>query len=536
MLRNVLGAYLDSVTERQLNLPLLLLFPAMGYYDVHFTHGAAEHGKDFIAKKVENGEVVQYAFQSKIGDITQATWRNTILGQVLEALTTGISHANFDTSLPRMVVLITTGDLVGNAGNSVQSFKDDTVQRMPGRSLDFWGRSQLIERFERYGLAGAYRATAAGFADYGQFFMLYGSAMQGRVSDREIEEHSRRWNDVSLDRDKRLLLCALESEILAQQCIAQGFHYEAIVAHLARLRTLCALAYTDDASYAPPLYTEAIARLHDLCASYLGEIRRLWRERRDLLTLIVTATNQGEYAVPPVMTYPIQCARIIDIAALAFFTTTEAERGETASFLEEFILAEPGCCHPPGNRYTVGIVLAILILLSRNRRESVRQALHHVTTWLCDRYEQGVGLAGHEATEGVETMTLLAYPFASVEVTESRSSLLATAMCDLAAFLGDGDLFGDIVNDIKACDIYPEYWQPQDTAGVCSIESADVTHVPNVEFADVLTDFHRYEHAPHLLQEPESFHVADLHGATALVVLMVLLRDRYFPKLWPVLI
>ncbi len=30
---------------------------ANGFYDVHLTHGTAEHGKDFIAKRVEDGAV-----------------------------------------------------------------------------------------------------------------------------------------------------------------------------------------------------------------------------------------------------------------------------------------------------------------------------------------------------------------------------------------------------------------------------------------------------------------------------------------------
>lgn len=81
MLRNVLGDYLDRVKERELDLPLLLLLPEMGFYDVHFTHGTVEFGKDFIAKKLEKGTEIQYSFQSKVGDISQADWRNHIQGQ-----------------------------------------------------------------------------------------------------------------------------------------------------------------------------------------------------------------------------------------------------------------------------------------------------------------------------------------------------------------------------------------------------------------------------------------------------------------------
>ncbi len=130
-------------------------------------------------------------------------------------------------------------------------------------------------------------------------------------------------------------------------------------------------------------------------------------------------------------------------------------------------------------------------------------------------------------------MMLLGYSFSTVDVTETHSSLLAAALCDLAAYFGDADLYCDIVNDIKASHIYPEYWQPQDSVGVCGIESADVVQIPHVEFNDAFTDFARYQHGPHLIQELDRFEVADVFGATSLVALMLLLRDRYFPKMWP---
>ncbi len=70
MLRNVLGDYLDRITEREFDLPLLLLLPVLGFYDVHFTHGPVEFGKDVIAKKLDGDTEVQYSFQSKAGNIT----------------------------------------------------------------------------------------------------------------------------------------------------------------------------------------------------------------------------------------------------------------------------------------------------------------------------------------------------------------------------------------------------------------------------------------------------------------------------------
>src|SRR5437773_9424897 len=78
MIRNVLNDYLSSIRdERDFDFPLASLLSAMGFYDIHFTHGGSEIGKDFIAKKQENGIEYQYALQSKKGDINQAEFRNT---------------------------------------------------------------------------------------------------------------------------------------------------------------------------------------------------------------------------------------------------------------------------------------------------------------------------------------------------------------------------------------------------------------------------------------------------------------------------
>jgi len=464
-----------------------------------------------------------------------AAWREVKL-QVIDAMTTGLAHPNFDRDLPRRVVLITTGDLVGGAKTSLQDFNCNFVQSINQKPVVFWGRQNLIDKFERHGLASTHRATASGFANYARFFAVYATAMQGTVSDRDIEEYSRRWIETELDRDTKLLVAALESEIIAQQCIEQGFYYEAIITYLARLRSLCTLAYAEDetdVSFGVGLYGEASTQLHDLCMTYLTEIEHQWHAQGDLLNMIVSSPHSDRRAAPPLATYLVQCARIIDVAGLAYFTASlDEQREDIAAFLEEFISNEPGCFHPLSNRGAVSVVLASLVLLSQSRRGTVRKLIHQTTLWVCDRQEQGMGLAPIDADEESETMTLFGYAFAAVDVIAYHGSLLAAAICDLAAFFGDRKFYGDIVNEFKACEVFPAYWQPPDTVGVCSIESADITQYPHVPFEDKYTDFREYRHAPHLTDEPESFRVAERFGTSSLIALMVLLRDRYFPKTW----
>jgi len=44
-------------------------------------------------------------------------------------------------------------------------------------------------------------------------------------------------------------------------------------------------------------------------------------------------------------------------------------------------------------------------------------------------------------------------------------------------------------SDYKEHHIYPAYWQPDDTTGICRIEGEDVWGFPNVRHAEDLTAF-----------------------------------------------
>ena len=89
-----------------------------------------------------------------------------------------------------------------------------------------------------------------------------------------------------------------------------------------------------------------------------------------------------------------------------------------------------------------------------------------------------------------------------------------------------------MVNDVKAVRIAPEYWQPRDTVGAVRIEGADVLRYPHVEFVDALpVDGSPY--ADHVPEELASFRFVEAYGRVAAVALIALLRDRYFPKLFP---
>ena len=130
MLTNVLGAYLNSVKEREFDLPFITLLHACSFSDVHFTHGSVEFGKDFIAKAIENGSIIQYSFQTKAGDISQSDFRVDIMGQILESVLLGLSHPNFDKDVPHQTVLVITGKMSGNAAQALDELNEKFAMEM----------------------------------------------------------------------------------------------------------------------------------------------------------------------------------------------------------------------------------------------------------------------------------------------------------------------------------------------------------------------------------------------------------------------
>jgi hypothetical protein len=71
---------------------------------------------------------------------------------------------------------------------------------------------------------------------------------------------------------------------------------------------------------------------------------------------------------------------------------------------------------------------------------------------------------------------------------------------------------------------------------VVRVEARDVVRYPSVEFNDELGDALAYTYANHLADEKDDFKFIEAFGPAAIVSLISLLRDRYFPKIWPRLV
>lgn len=155
MLRDVVAGFLDTVTEREFDAPLIALLAARSFTDVHFLHGPFEFGKDFIAKgpKPRGGDIGtgdpalwvthQFAIQSKEGDLGLPEWR-AVRSQLDEARLDDLAHPAFDREIPRAAVLVTTGRLTGGA--PVQAGDYRAAERRHGRpDFEIWDRERLLE-------------------------------------------------------------------------------------------------------------------------------------------------------------------------------------------------------------------------------------------------------------------------------------------------------------------------------------------------------------------------------------------------------
>lgn len=529
MLRNVLEDYLSSVKEREFYYPLTALLHAMGYYDIHITDGGSEIGKDFVAKRVEDGTTYQYVIQAKKGDINQAEYRK-IQQQLLEALILkNLSHPQLDLDLPQRTILVTTGELKDNAILEFREFNSTLVNKYKTEEVEFWGKNTLIEYSEKYGLTGVHRTTASGLRGFAQFYLTYSKAIQGNLSDREIEEFSRLWLDETLDYKKRLLRASIEADIIASKLIESGHIYEAITVYLSLARLVMQVMYENEDPDVVQILEEIINdKVLIFCRQFFNELRAGWEgEEKSLLRLCFNSSYM------PMLHYLVWCARVLETVSLYFFLAEkEKERGEIVAFLSEFIDKEEGCGHIPGDRYATSLVWSALALIRAGRTDKATDLVKRSVVWLCDRVEKGYGIARYDADEKEETYTLLGYPFDFVKVDKNRSSYLATIANDLAAFLGDKDFYADVVNDLAACELVYSYWQFPDTKAILTIDTEECRTYPNIPHQFTLTNFEDYEYAEHIKHEPLSFQITQRGGLNSLIMLSVLLKDRYFPKLW----
>lgn len=285
---------------------------------------------------------------------------------------------------------------------------------------------------------------------------------------------------------------------------------------------------TDDRDLAEILEEIVNGKILALCRQFFNEFKAGWEEEeKSLLRMCL------RHSYMPMLHYLVWAARVLEISSLYYFLTKEeSERDEVIAFLTEFLEKEEGCGHIPGDRYAVSFVWAALALIRAGKADKAKELVKRGVVWLCDRVEKGFGIARYDADEKEETNTLLGYAFDFIKVDKNRSSYLATITSDLAAFLEDKDFYADVVNDIEACEIAYSYWQFPDTKAIFTIDTNECRTYANIPHQFSITEFEDFSYAEHIKDEPESFQITHKAGLNSLILLSVLLKDRYFPKTW----
>ena len=581
MLDILLDDYLAKLAnERDFDAPFLALLSALGFYDVHYTHGTGEFGKDFIAKKKINRRVVQHSFQLK-RHVTQGEARE-VASQLLEAVQMPGTHPNFDTGKPHQPVLVVTDRLAPNASLSLANFNIH-ASKFNALPLEVWARERLSSDLAQVGLAGVHRATESGLQSYGQFYSLVGQAIEGRLTAREIERYSRSWLDVPIEIpdtmvqgtliygekstvessqkaknaaasksvgremliDRRLLIAAVEATLLAARCRESRCFYEETVCLIALWRAVLhawTRAKEADADETTAFYSDLNARTRRLVTEavdrYGSEVENLRAQSKGNLARCM-GTRTGTVGAH-ILTYSVECARWVEMMGLRYFLLDQANkagarraRSQLVARLADFVSNEPGCVHPISERFAVSVVWPVVALALGGETKLAAEMVRKTAIWLGNRHEFGKGLARIEASADDEARVLLGSSFEFFDFGRSPSSLLASALADLAAWLGEAALYESIVNDWMALDICPTFYAPRDSEGVFRFDASDIGQYPNMAYSRAYSPFGDLTFAPHIAHEPQNYSLLDSVGLGAFAATSLLLRDRYFPGLWP---
>ena len=165
--------WLTSVNELTYQLPLCEVLLAHGYAVLHVSkHGRGEHGKDIIARD-PNGALT--TFQLKGGDINLGAWRD-IRGEVEELVELPVMLPGIDPAEPHSPVLVTNGELRGDAIPNIREYSDLWHARGSGR-LIVWQKTELLQKF--ISAHGTFLPTS--LKDFRTFVELYVSDFTDRL-------------------------------------------------------------------------------------------------------------------------------------------------------------------------------------------------------------------------------------------------------------------------------------------------------------------------------------------------------------------
>lgn len=502
MLRDVVGTFLDTLTEREFDGPLLALLHARGFTDIHFIHGAFEFGKDVLAKKADptTNKTRQYVIQSKAGDIGQPEWR-AVRPQLEECEYNTIGHPSFDPALPRVAVLVTTGRLKGAAPADVSEYRK-SVEARGLADLEIWEKPDLVAWLCDDPLIGV-----AGVAVQTDLMGILTSIRDDGVTDQRIETYTRRW----LFPAGTAVRASVEAAILVNSLLRTKRLDLGLCIGLQLIR-----ATEVDPAASGHAKSAAKRLVLGLALQICDQIEPLLRDPLDFVRSTV-----GQLAL---LTYPVICCRVAEALALGLALAREVGDGDTATRFEEVLRAfveQPGVARPIGDLFAASVV-AITLMLATFNFATANAYLGRVAAWMLDRYDEdlaGLGLASLAEDEERTAERLLAGSLASTKMDRRTSSYLATVVLDLALYLGNKDLYEAVRDNIKALRIVPQATSADEGKARWARGGTDVWPLPRVEFD------------PWDVQRAKAMATAPTPPVVSLV-LAAACRSRHYPGSW----
>jgi len=516
MLANVVGSYLDSLEEREFDTPFMALLRALGFSDIHLLHGAFEFGKDFIAKGTHEGNLSQFAFQTKAGDIGLSDW-NACRGQIDNLRTNSLAHPNFDRQLPRKAIFVTTGRLVGGAPLAAQEYAEH-LKQLREIGLVTWDKDKLVDLISaspEIGLAGD---------SHGSLLTLLGDIDQKRVQELEIEGFFRRW--LSTGSPLALYKGALEAAVVANRLRRNERLDLACFASLCLIRASWTFTHGTEP---PDIASTVVADTgRSLFLHYASDLfSRCIENTFDPVTLIQNHEPSAAH-----ITYPIRCLRLVEIIGL--LGLLHAERGVSSpkkmvDFLLQFFQANSGTSHPISDRWAVSLIPPLLLLVRAGHRTEVRGILENVIRWICDRYESGtLGLADSQASPAEDVAYLFGSAFEHITLPRRSASYTATVVLDLASMFEMKELFELAINDFLAVHAVLPVVEVGDVSNQYVLGGENIRYEPNMEYPITWTPMDGWKVAPHHKRAPGAYYLQRIGRPWDHLAVSAVLRDRHF--------
>jgi hypothetical protein len=523
LLADAVGSYLDSLTEREFDAPFIALLRLQGYTDIHLLHGAFEFGKDFIAKRTDDGQSYQYTFQTKAGDINLTTWGGC-RAQIDMLRTNALAHSNFDKSLPRRARFVITGRLVGGAPIAAQEYREH-LKTLGEIEFETWDRDSLVDQL-------AIDPICLSGSPLG-LLQILGSEHE-QLNFAALENYSRSW--IRTAWSVQNLRDTLEAAVIASHCRRQNRVDLACYVSLMLLRSTLATVHGKE-----PLPDTAAVSMKTAKAQFRYYALHLWAECRghylEQDEMISTDPIPAGFA-----SYPVRCLTIIEILGMLALLEIELKEyvalpSELAIYLQSFVDANVGAAHPVSDRWSISLVPVVLLFARFEMVGTARSFLLSCTKWVADYYDKdSFGLASPHASPVEEVGYLLGPPFEAVPLQRRSESYLASAILDLASVLGDAALYDLARNEFLAVDIVLPVIETDDDLGQYCLHTGQHRFEPNMPYQPYWQPATGWKQAPHHEREGVDRYGQRIDSAWNLLALSCVLRDRHFIKIWRVLI